>query len=111
MCSMLMEAGFSATLSERSSSFDIILEINGRFFKVEVKTARKAGKSSACFSIRADNYQADIFAFVCLHEKLMAFVKKDKLKTVGTVSIPLKKAGKINMTDFTLEKLLKELAA
>lgn len=111
VCSFLMEAGYSATLSERSSSFDILIEINGRFLKVEVKTARKLIKSSACFSIREENYQADIFAFVCLREKLIAFVKKDKLRTVGTFSIPLKKAGKINMIDYSFEKLLKEIAA
>jgi hypothetical protein len=97
VCADLIAKGFVAFPSEQGLPYDVVLDANGKLFKVQVKTTRthkqtpqrvsnintyafnikRCGKKNRALHTEAS---CDLFALVALDEKQIAYVKNADVK-------------------------------
>jgi len=128
VCVDLIMQGYTAFLSEQGLRYDVVADIDGRLFRIQVKTTktfkavpqRKAYTPSYLFNVRKcgkggrDSYKdmdIDIVAFVSLEEKLVGYLPITEVgQTMHFRSRKFKyktnEAGRY-LEDFTFKKCLK----
>ncbi len=106
VCADLILQGYVAYLSEQGLRYDVVVDVDGRLFRVQVKTTsiykatpqRKEYTPSYSFQImrcgkggkkRYKNSDVDIFALVAIEENTIGYIPIDKIKT--TMSFQTKK--------------------
>lgn len=92
VCADLILKGFTAYPSEQGLPYDVVLDIDGKLIKVQVKTTetyrsvpqRNTDSKAYIFNVkrkgkngnkRYDNDEVDLFALVCLNNKAVGYIK------------------------------------
>lgn len=98
VCADLILKGYKAYLSDQGLPYDVIVDINNKLFKIQVKTTthssyipqRKQNYKSYKFYCRRcgkggrkeyDYKDFDIMAFVCIEDNLIGYLKNEDVKT------------------------------
>lgn len=98
VCFDLAMHGYNAYLTSQGMPYDVILDIKGHLYKIQVKTTRKAVRvpqrinriDKYIFNINRhgkkgkktyQNQDVDIFALVALDEKTIGYFLPNKIKT------------------------------
>lgn len=97
VCSDLIMQGFNAYLTDAGQPYDVVVDIDGRFFRVQVKsTDRKHSRVKSVSGAAIDRYRfdlrrrgsgprkidgtsVDVFAFAALDIKAVAYVRREEL--------------------------------
>lgn len=97
VCADLILKGYTAFLSEQGLSYDVVLDIDGRLLRIQVKSTRepksvpqrKDYTPAYLFNIRRmgakgrgsySSDDVDIFALVALDRKIIGYLPEDKAK-------------------------------
>ena len=126
VCAELITKGYKAFLSDQGLHYDVIVDIDGKLIRVQVKTTRthryipqrKIRTSAYLFNVRRmgkggrKNYginDVDVFALVALDIKKIAFVNKKEVKqTMHFRNVKPKNKSKLFrlFDDYTFERSL-----
>ena len=131
----LLLSGYGAFLTAQGLSCDIILEANGRLFKVQVKTTRKPipvpnrkkRTQKYCFNVRRcgkngrrsyRDKEVDLFALVAIDSREIGYIPAENAKQtmffLPVGSEPIRKTGSYSqshLSDFTIDLALKGISA
>ena len=106
VCADLILNGFIAFPSEQGLPFDVVLNIDGRLLKVQVKTTRKAksipqrktdipayifhigNNGKGCSRKKYDKNQVDIFALVALDTRMISYLPHFDTQTTMNFRVP-----------------------
>lgn len=104
VCADLLLKGYTAFIAEQVLAYDVIVDLNGRMIRVQVKTTREPRSTGGrdltpayFFNIRRmgkggrkayTNEDADIFALVALDRKLIGYVAEVDARQTMVFRIP-----------------------
>ena len=98
VCADLIMKGYKAYLTDQGLSYDVIVDINNKLYRIQVKTTlhssfipqRKQNYKSYKFNCRRcgkggrkeySNEDVDIVAFVCIEDNLIGYLKIEDVRS------------------------------